>query len=461
MITKPNIIQFLNDPKLLGLSLSPAQETLLRSIYGLLLPSKEHLDLFRQCTGRSSYLGQPFFESTVLAGARAGKDSRIACPIVTYEAVFGGHEKYLSRGEMGFIPLVAQDSRATRIAFSYIRDYLTNSKPLAGMVDKVLSQEIRLSNRINISCFPSSQGALRGWSNPGGCVDEVGFFRLEGQADSDVEILASIRRGMLAFPNPRLIKISTPYMKSGVLYEGFKNYWGKDSPDVLLWKASTTLMNPTIKADRLDRERRLDPSRFAREYEAEFSEDVDSFLPGAWVEQAVVSGRHELAAQPGMKYVAACDTSSGGADGFTMSVVHSEGQDTGQKIVQDLMKGWSRSKSGTVDLERTVKQVAEILKRYKLDEITGDRYAAGWVRERFQAEGLRYQDAKKDKSQVYLEAEPLSAQGPIEILDHPQLVRELKILEAGRAPGERRLSIIQAGSMTTTATPFVWLLTKR
>jgi hypothetical protein len=198
-------------------------------------------------------------------------------------------------------------------------------------------------------------------------------------------------------------------------------------------------MNPTIKAERLDRERRLDPSRFAREYEAEFSEDVDSFLPGAWVEQAVVSDRHELAAQPGMKYVAACDTSGGGADTFSMAIVHSQTQNSEQKIVQNVMKGWNRSKSGTMDLEGTVKQIAEILKRYKLDEITGDKYAAGWVRERFQAESLRYQDAEIDKSQVYLEVEPLFAQGRIEILDHSQLIRELKILERRPRAGGKTL----------------------
>ena len=38
-------------------------------------------------------------------------------------------------------------------------------------------------------------------------------------------------------------------------------------------------MNPSLKESRLERERRLDPQRFAREYLAEFAEDLDSFLP--------------------------------------------------------------------------------------------------------------------------------------------------------------------------------------
>jgi hypothetical protein len=37
MIDKPSIVEFVTDPQLLGLTLSPAQETLLRAIYGLAL----------------------------------------------------------------------------------------------------------------------------------------------------------------------------------------------------------------------------------------------------------------------------------------------------------------------------------------------------------------------------------------------------------------------------------------
>jgi hypothetical protein len=126
MPATPSITDFVTDPQLLGLAISPAQETLLRAIYGLPLDAAQH-DLFRQCTGRDAYPGQPFGEVTVIAGARSGKDSRIAAPTAVYEALFGGHGAHLSRGERGVIPLVAQDQRATKIAFGYIREYMTRS----------------------------------------------------------------------------------------------------------------------------------------------------------------------------------------------------------------------------------------------------------------------------------------------------------------------------------------------
>jgi uncharacterized protein YwbE len=53
-----------------------------------------------------------------------------------YEAVLGGHEHQLPKGERAIIPLVAaQDQRATKIAFGYIRDYLARSPMLMSEVE--------------------------------------------------------------------------------------------------------------------------------------------------------------------------------------------------------------------------------------------------------------------------------------------------------------------------------------
>jgi len=449
MPSVPSIIEFTTDSQLLGLNVSAAQETLQRSIYGLSL-TNEQRDIWHECTGREDYPGHPFGEATVIAGARAGKDSRIAAPIVCFEAIFGGHEQYLSRGERGVIPLVAQDQRATKIAFGYIRDYLTRSPLLASMVEEVLAQEIQLRNGVNIFCFPCTLRSLRGYSTPAGVMDEVGYYRLEGQVDSDVEIQASIRRGMINFPVTRLVKISTPYMKSGILFDDFQRAFGHDDPDLLVWRASTVLMNPSILSARLERERRLDPSRFAREYEAEFAEDLEAFLPVAWVEAAVIPGSHEQPPCENRRYIAACDPSGGDADAFTLAVVHVEGQGAERRVVHDMMKSWGRTRSTTVDLEGVVREIASILKRYRCSTVYGDRYSAGWIVERFKAEGLRYEVPEYkmpgysepkylDKATAYLEAEPLFAQGRIELHDHPQLVRELKLLERRPRAGGKTL----------------------
>jgi hypothetical protein len=432
----PTIIDFCQDPQLLGLTLSPAQETLLRGAYGLPLTSPEQLAIWRLCTGRMQYLAQAFGEVTVMAGARSGKDSRIAAPILLYEALFGGHEAHLARGERGILPLVAQDAKATRIAFGYVKDYLTRSSILASQVEEEpLASEIRLTSGMSVYCFPSSQRSLRGWSIPAAVMDELAFSRLEGQGDSDVEIQTSIRRGMLGFPGPRLVKVSTPYMKSGVLHEDFQRGFGQDDPDLLAWRAPTSLMNPSITTARLDRERRLDPAHFAREYEAEFAEDIDALLPAAWVEGAVCRGRFELSPRPGFKYVAACDPSGGRHDAFALSVVHLEDPRGTGRIVQDVMRAWERTGNQVPDLVAVVREIAAVLKRYECRAVWGDRYSAEWVRQAFRSAGIAYLECALDRSECYLEVEPLFSSGRLDLLDHPKLARQFKNLQRRYRPG--------------------------
>jgi len=197
-------------------------------------------------------------------------------------------------------------------------------------------------------------------------------------------------------------------------------------------------MNPTIRQSKLDRERRLDPSRFVREYEAEFVDDLAAFLPGAWVDDAIMTGRQELAPRSDVTYLGACDLAGGGADKSTISIVHAEGEGSDMRVVQDCLRGYG-GRGRDVDLEAMVREMVEILVRYNLRSITGDKYAAGWTRARFEAEGVVYEDAPKTKSEAYLEAEPLFASGRIDILDHPEQARELKQLERRARAGGRTI----------------------
>jgi hypothetical protein len=82
-----------------------------------------------------------------------------------------------------------------------------------------------------------------------------------------------------------------------------------------------------------------------------------------------------------------------------------------------------------------VTEIAEILKRYGLIEVYGDRYSGQWVVEAFQKTGILYRQTDQDKSVFYIGLEPLFAQGKIEIVDHPELSRELRLLERRPRPG--------------------------
>src|SRR5260370_6279663 len=86
-----DIVTFVTKKKFLGLTLSPAQRALLRSIYGLEL-TDEDWELWYQCTQREEYPGEPFTEVDAIFGTRGGKSSRVQAPCMLYEALFGGFE---------------------------------------------------------------------------------------------------------------------------------------------------------------------------------------------------------------------------------------------------------------------------------------------------------------------------------------------------------------------------------
>jgi hypothetical protein len=433
---RPDIITFTTRD--LGLSLSLAQETLLRTFYGLDLDPAQ-LEIYARCTDRDPALYKPghvFPAATIVSGAQSGKDSRALCPVVVYESVWGGHK--IIKGEPTRIVLVAQDRDAAGIAFGYIAEAF-QQPALKHLVERPLTREIVLKSGLRISCFPCTMRSMRGYRIPVGALDELAFFRLEGNANSDVEIQTSIARGQITLPHSKLIKISTPYMKSGVLYEDHKAYFGTESPDLLVWVSTTKEMNPSVSEARLEREARtMDPTRFRREFEAEFAEDVDAFLSDAWIEAATMRGVSQLPPRDKVKRICTVDASGGGADAFTSSIMETDGRGPTQTMTQILLRGWEKPRSAQISLEGVVAEIARLAKDHGLREVWGDRYTQRWIIEAFARHHITYRhphvkrDGKPiylDRSLAYLASESLFASGRIRILDHPRLIRELKNLE--------------------------------
>jgi hypothetical protein len=193
-------------------------------------------------------------------------------------------------------------------------------------------------------------------------------------------------------------------------------------------------MNPNILTSRLEEERRKDPGRYSREFEAEFGEDLDAFLPAELVAGAVVSGRTELPPIAGAgPYFAAVDPSGGGSDAFTVAIVHAEGL----RIVQDVMRGWSGSRSRPLELAAVTAEIADLCRRYGVSHVVGDRYAAEWVRQAFRDARLGYWPSPWTKAEAYRELEPLLVAGQLDLLDHSELLRELRCLERRYHSGGR------------------------
>lgn len=78
---------------------------------------------------------------------------------------------------------------------------------------------------------------------------------------------------------------------------------------------------------------------------------------------------------------------------------------------------------------------AATLTSYRVTEVTGDRYAGEWPRERFQVHGIRYVPSARVKSDLYRELLPAVNAARCELLDVPRLAAQLVGLERRVARG--------------------------
>jgi hypothetical protein len=315
---------------------------------------------------------------------------------------------------------IAADRAQAKNILDYIRAILA-LKIFKGQVKKELAEEITLNNQIGIRVQTCDFRTIRGFTCVAAICDEIAFWRSEG-ANPAQEILTALRPALATVPKALLLGISSPYSKSGPLYENFREKYGVADDDVLVWKAPTKSMNPTISDKIIDRALKDDYSAGRAEWLAEFREDLETFLTTETIEQAIIPGRYELPKIDGVQYFAFADPSGGRADSFTLAIAHME---EGGHIILDRIEE-KRPPLAPADVTR---EFADIIKAYGLFKVSGDKYSGEWCSRAFEEGGITYESSKLNKSEIYLEFEPLLAQGQLELLDNKRMFSELRGLE--------------------------------
>ena len=262
------IREILNDQ-----TFSETQIAIFKSIYGLPLSDHE-LEINFRGTGRATYDAKEQPEVTIIAGRRGGK-TKMAAAIACYEA-FRNHG--LPRGELGHVMLLAPTLDQSGIAFQYIRNNLRNSPILSKCITRATKDEITLNNNIVIGSYACTQAGVRGRSVVAVICDEIGFWATDEDAANPAdEVLAAIRPAMVTVRNAKLIKISTPYTKSGVLWNEFQQRRELNFP---VWRLSTFELNPTVtpEMEMVESERRRSEENYRREYLAQFTDAVNGWI---------------------------------------------------------------------------------------------------------------------------------------------------------------------------------------
>jgi hypothetical protein len=127
----------------------------------------------------------------------------------------------------------------------------------------------------------------------------------------------------------------------------------------------------------IDAEYDKDAAAASAEYGAQFRSDLENFLPSELVEAEVDRDQPlELAPVPGRIYSAFCDPCGGGADDYTIAISHREGGSVvgTDRVVVDVVRAAGRP----VNPYNATAEFAFLCKRYRVDRVTGDRYAGEW-----------------------------------------------------------------------------------
>jgi hypothetical protein len=423
-----NIIEFIKHPELLNdQSLSVAQQAFLKATYGLALNSEE-LEIYQRATGRSEIVLAEQNETTLIAGRRSGKTSKIGATIALYEA-FRDH--HLTRGDRGYVMLIAPTKNQAKIAMRFIRAYLKSSPLLRRYVARERSEEVELTNGISIACYPSSYIAVRGVSIISVVCDELAFWRHEETAaNPEEEVLAALRPGMATFPTAKLIKISTPFRKEGILWREFQQ---RAELDHLVWQLPSPEMNPTLQPAELEQERKLDEEKFRREFLAEFTDQIAAWVVPEVLEPCIVRDRTELPRVENAAYVVAVDPAFKGSD-FALAVLH---QAADGPVVVDRVARWAGTKKAPLGYEYVCGEIARIVNEYGIRKVLGDQFCAAVIKQHFEKLGIHYNEftfGAHTRADIFGNLRHLLVQRNIELLDEPVLIRQLRALEERRTP---------------------------
>jgi hypothetical protein len=399
-----DIVQF--SEWVLGISFKerPAQRVILKALYGLPLTEAE-LPIYAELTDNPKVFedGIEKGEGVWAVGARGGK-SFLTSVIALYEATRDKWKQYLAPGETGYAVITATKQQQAQDIIGASCSRLMENSRIAHLIEDSWTTSLILKNGMCVASYPCNSTAARGLPIFLLIFDEIAHFRLEGPK-ADETVNNALRPRQAQFPGAKCLKISTPAAKQGLFWDEFDE--GFTVPGRLTIQAPTRAVNPLIPQEFIDKEYKRDPDNAAREFGAEFAEQVDAFLPFNKLNEAFILGG-DLLPEPSHKYFSGIDQSGlSGRDRFALSVAHREDKE----VVVDVVRSWA-----TKDGRQIIAEARGITRDYSIHSVTVDRYAGGWIKQAFEGVGLEVK-VREPLPAVYQNFKSLLMAGCIKLPD--------------------------------------------
>ena len=404
------------------------------------------------------YQPHEYREGWGVFGVRAGKTSSLAAPIVAYEALCGGHEDFVRKGRPAICFLIAQDLRMSKYALSSINDILNRvpfleADTARSWIVNRTADRIELKNNVTIAVCPPTVKSVRGYDAPVAVMDEVGvWYTMTDSANPDSEIYRQVASRQAQFEFPKIVGISSPWAKHGLLYDrwrqgtdgkrllcrqcrGTGEQWcqhpspAKDAAkDILVLHAPTAMLhNPLVKREFLAQEQRRDPLAYDREYNAHFAASVSGFLNGPALEACVEVGTLERTPDPSNVYVAAIDPAFR-RDRFACAIAHVEEKG----VVVDAIRQFVPVPGLPLNPEEVLDQLRPLLQSYAIHTVYTDQYHLESLGQLALQRGLSLEPTTftaSSKAAIFGSLQQLVGQKRLHLLDHGETLHELSMLE--------------------------------
>lgn len=358
--------------------ISVAQVSILKGIYGLGMTKEEREAFLEMTEGRPPRKGG-YFETTLCIGVRSGKTEKIGSNVALYQAItFDRKAAGLAPGEVPYLGIIAQDREGASQIFGYIEG---KSRALEDKGIEILAtveaqaravtgQQIRFASGAVAQAFPSKKAATRNKTMILGLADELAWWETEeASVNADYEICRALKQRMTTVrPWAKLIKHSSPYTEHGVLYD---DYLKRATAKRLFAQTPSWAFNPNIDPAVLSEARSDDPEGFLRDYGAQFGKAGGAY----YTEQEIDGSMREdrpliMPPEQGKDYRAWIDTAFK-HDLFTVAI----GFRHGDEVVYPIVRYWVPAKGAPLDDKQVAKELAEILRAYRIDSVKADQYA--------------------------------------------------------------------------------------
>src|SRR2546427_6995759 len=421
-------------------AVSPAQIVELKVWNGEKLTWKER-NLWRKLAETqlfARYSPRRYDESVWVHGRQSGKSTRLATTSILWTAFCEEHD--VAPGErlsiLSFSPVLRQNT------FQLVVEKIRSVPELLELVesDNSAGGELRLSNGIDILEISANPAYARGKTAILAVIDEAAFLHTDVEfANNLIDLLESVRPSLIV-KHGRLLLLSSPGGMEGPLYEAWRDR--AQNPHVFVLRAPSVLLNPSIDAKLLERERKRGGEGVYRRRDlAEFTETSGTpFLDPAAITRAIVVGTSEFA--PANDYVSTGIDLADRRDDCALA--HACVRDVGgvRKVVVLSSRVWKPDPKTGHQVLTVLGEMGRDCQRVGSGRSRGDQKSMSVAEQVLGTYGVAFQrviTAGAGSEQAYRSFNALLNEDRIVLPDNPELIQQLRRLEAKTTDGNRFL----------------------